>query len=102
MPTSRTLQHEPPADPKEKGPKPEFPQKPIDPPGLEAEMTPEADHGETSYKGLARLTDRAAIITGATAGSAGLSRLRSRVKGRTCFSATCRRKSATRARPRSG
>ena len=68
MPTSRTLQHEPPADPKEKGPKPEFPQKPIDPPGSEADMTPKADHGETSYKGLARLTDRAAIITGGDSG----------------------------------
>jgi NAD(P)-dependent dehydrogenase (short-subunit alcohol dehydrogenase family) len=68
MSTSRTLQHEAPADPKNKGPKPEYPQKPIDPPGLDAEMTPKADHGETSYKGLGRLTDRAALITGGDSG----------------------------------
>ncbi len=68
MSTSRTLQHEAPADPRNKEAKPEYPQKPIDPPGLEAEMTPKADHGETSYKGLGRLTDRAALITGGDSG----------------------------------
>ena len=68
MSTSRTLQHEAPSDPKHKGPKPEYPQKPIDPPGSDAEMTPKADHGETSYKGLGRLTDRAALITGGDSG----------------------------------
>ena len=68
MPTSRTLQHETPSDPKEKGPKPEYPQKPIAPPGSDAEMTPRADHGETSYKGLGRLVDRAALITGGDSG----------------------------------
>ena len=68
MSTSRTLQHEAPSDPKDKGPKPEYPQKPIDPPGLDAEMTPKADHGETSYKGLGRLIDRAALITGGDSG----------------------------------
>ena len=68
MSTSRTLQHEAPSDPKEKGPKPEYPQKPIDPPGLDAEMTPKADHGETSYEGLGRLIDRAALITGGDSG----------------------------------
>lgn len=68
MSTSRTLQHEAPADPKTKGPKPPYPQKPIDPPGSEAEMTPQADHGETSYKGLGRLTDRVALITGGDSG----------------------------------
>jgi NAD(P)-dependent dehydrogenase (short-subunit alcohol dehydrogenase family) len=31
-------------------------------------MTPKADHGETSYQGLARLTDRAALITGGDSG----------------------------------
>jgi NAD(P)-dependent dehydrogenase (short-subunit alcohol dehydrogenase family) len=68
MSRSRTLQHEAPSDPKKKGPKPEYPQKSIDPPGLDAEMTPKADHGETSYKGLGRLTDRAALITGGDSG----------------------------------
>jgi NAD(P)-dependent dehydrogenase (short-subunit alcohol dehydrogenase family) len=68
MASSRTLQHEAPSDPKEKAPKPEFNQKPIDPPGFEAEMTPQADHGETSYKGLGRLADRVALVTGGDSG----------------------------------
>jgi NAD(P)-dependent dehydrogenase (short-subunit alcohol dehydrogenase family) len=68
MSTSQTLQHEKPSDPKDKGPKPEYPQKPIDPPGLDAEMTPRADHGETSYQGLGRLKDRVALITGGDSG----------------------------------
>ncbi|HEY8566724.1 MAG TPA: SDR family oxidoreductase [Beijerinckiaceae bacterium] len=37
-------------------------------PGTEAEMTPQADHGEESYKGAGRLTGRAAIITGGDSG----------------------------------
>ena len=64
----KSLQHEAPSDPKAKGPKPEYPQKPIDPPGSDADMTPQADHGERSYKGLARLTDRKALITGGDSG----------------------------------
>jgi NAD(P)-dependent dehydrogenase (short-subunit alcohol dehydrogenase family) len=55
-------------DPKTQGPKPEFPQKKIDPPGSEAELTPRADHGEDSYRGLGRLTDRVALITGGDSG----------------------------------
>ena len=38
------------------------------PPGSEARLRPEADHGETSYKGSGKLTGRAAIITGADSG----------------------------------
>src|SRR3954469_16211519 len=63
-----SVQHEAPADPKTKGPKPEFPQEPTDPPGLDSQMTPRADHGEQSYKGLGRLTDRVALITGGDSG----------------------------------
>jgi NAD(P)-dependent dehydrogenase (short-subunit alcohol dehydrogenase family) len=55
-------------DPRQQGPKPEYPQKPINPPGLESEMTPRADHGETSYRGLGRLKDRVALITGGDSG----------------------------------
>jgi NAD(P)-dependent dehydrogenase (short-subunit alcohol dehydrogenase family) len=55
-------------DPKSQGPKPEYPQKPIQPPGSEAEMNPQADHGEESYKGLGRLQDRVALITGGDSG----------------------------------
>jgi NAD(P)-dependent dehydrogenase (short-subunit alcohol dehydrogenase family) len=55
-------------DPKGQGPKPEYPQKSIDPPGSIAEMTPRADHGEESYQGLGRLKDRVALITGGDSG----------------------------------
>lgn len=43
-------------------------QQPIDTPGTEEEMTPEADHGEKSYKGSGKLTGRKAIITGGDSG----------------------------------
>jgi NAD(P)-dependent dehydrogenase (short-subunit alcohol dehydrogenase family) len=56
------------ADPKTAGPAPEYPQKPIDPPGLDSEMTPRADHGEQTYTGLDRLTDKVALITGGDSG----------------------------------
>jgi NAD(P)-dependent dehydrogenase (short-subunit alcohol dehydrogenase family) len=55
-------------DPKEAGPKPEYPQSPIDAPGSIDEMHPRADHGEESYRGLGRLTDRVALITGGDSG----------------------------------
>jgi NAD(P)-dependent dehydrogenase (short-subunit alcohol dehydrogenase family) len=55
-------------DPKTQGPKPEYPQPPIEPPGVEAEMQPKADHGEQSYRGSGRLTDQVALITGADSG----------------------------------
>jgi len=56
------------ADPKEKGPKPEYPQKAQRPPGSDAGMTPKADHGEDSYRGLGRLKDRIALVTGGDSG----------------------------------
>jgi NAD(P)-dependent dehydrogenase (short-subunit alcohol dehydrogenase family) len=43
-------------------------QEHIQPPGTEAEMTPQADHGETSYRGCDKLTGRAAVITGGDSG----------------------------------
>ena len=57
-----------PADPKRQGPRPEYPQEPIEAPGSIEEMTPKADHGEESYKGLGRLKDRVALITGGDSG----------------------------------
>ena len=63
-----TLQDPEPIDPKTQGPRPEYPQPPIAPPGLEEEMTPKVDHGEGSYRGLGRLTDRVALITGGDSG----------------------------------
>jgi NAD(P)-dependent dehydrogenase (short-subunit alcohol dehydrogenase family) len=49
-------------------PTPPFPEQQQEPPGREAEMRPLADHGEDSYVGHGRLTDRAALITGADSG----------------------------------
>jgi NAD(P)-dependent dehydrogenase (short-subunit alcohol dehydrogenase family) len=66
--SSQTLQTSTPADPKEQGPKPEYPQQPIEPPGLDSELTPHADHGEQSYKGLGRLQGKVALITGGDSG----------------------------------
>jgi NAD(P)-dependent dehydrogenase (short-subunit alcohol dehydrogenase family) len=43
-------------------------QEPIDPPGVEAELTPRADHGERSYRGSGRLEGRVALITGGDSG----------------------------------
>src|SRR5918997_881208 len=43
-------------------------QEQIRPPGTEAEMTPQPDHGETSYKGCDKLTGRVAVITGGDSG----------------------------------
>jgi hypothetical protein len=56
------------ADPKKQGPKPEYPQKKIAAPGSIREMRPRADHGEESYRGLGRLKDRVALITGGDSG----------------------------------
>ena len=55
-------------DPKTQGPKPEYPQRPIGSPGSIAEMTPRADHGEHTYRGLGRLQDKVALITGGDSG----------------------------------
>ena len=44
------------------------PPQSIDHPGTTAELDPTPDHGETSYVGTGRLTDRVAIITGGDSG----------------------------------
>ncbi|HEX8366438.1 MAG TPA: SDR family oxidoreductase [Allosphingosinicella sp.] len=38
------------------------------PPGTEAELNPKADHGEQSYRGSGRLTDKKVVITGGDSG----------------------------------
>ncbi len=68
MPQKAIPQDPPIADPREQGDKPEYPQPPIPVPGSEAELTPQADHGEDTYRGLGRLTDRVALVTGADSG----------------------------------
>ena len=55
-------------DPKQGGPKPPFPDQSQEPPGTEKEMTPDADHGEKTYKGSGKLTGAAALITGGDSG----------------------------------
>ncbi len=37
-------------------------------PGLDADLAPQADHGESSYRGAGRLTGRRALVTGADSG----------------------------------
>jgi NAD(P)-dependent dehydrogenase (short-subunit alcohol dehydrogenase family) len=66
--TPKTLQDPHATDPRSEGPSPDYPQAPIDPPGLDSQMTPRADHGESSYQGLGRLTDHVALITGGDSG----------------------------------
>jgi NAD(P)-dependent dehydrogenase (short-subunit alcohol dehydrogenase family) len=58
----------PPEDPKSAYPEPPFPEQQQEPPGTEAELQPRADHGEQSYRGSGRLTDRVAVITGGDSG----------------------------------
>jgi NAD(P)-dependent dehydrogenase (short-subunit alcohol dehydrogenase family) len=56
------------SDPTKTGATPPYDATPQDPPGTEAELTPTADHGETSYRGSGRLSGKVALITGADSG----------------------------------
>ncbi len=58
----------PPQDPKTAYPEPPFPEQQQEPPGTEAELEPRADHGQDTYRGSGRLTDRVAVITGGDSG----------------------------------
>ena len=46
----------------------EIPKQQQQPPGHEAALNPQADHGETSYRGSSRLQDKATVITGGDSG----------------------------------
>ena len=46
----------------------EIPKQQQRPPGHEAALNPQADHGETSYRGSSRLQDKATVITGGDSG----------------------------------
>jgi NAD(P)-dependent dehydrogenase (short-subunit alcohol dehydrogenase family) len=55
-------------DPRSKYPKPPFKSQTQPWPGLARDMDPKPDHGETSYRGSARLAGRKALITGGDSG----------------------------------
>ena len=55
-------------DPRHQYPEPPFPKQPQPVPGLDAKMVPLADHGEQSYTGSGKLTNRKALITGGDSG----------------------------------
>ena len=55
-------------DPTTQYPQPEFPQQPLEHPGLESDMDPRPDYGEDTYRGSGKLTGKAAIITGGDSG----------------------------------
>src|ERR671927_163048 len=55
-------------NPMEKGAKPPHPEQQQDVPGLESEMNPKPDYGESSYRGSGKLKGKAALITGGDSG----------------------------------
>jgi NAD(P)-dependent dehydrogenase (short-subunit alcohol dehydrogenase family) len=55
-------------DPRQQYPKPPFNRQPQPVPGLDQKMSPQADHGEKSYTGCGKLTNRKALITGGDSG----------------------------------
>ncbi|ESX10014.1 SDR family oxidoreductase [Mesorhizobium sp. M1148] len=55
-------------DAQQKYPQPPLPEQQQDMPGYTDEMDPRPDHGEESYRGSGKLTDRVALITGADSG----------------------------------
>src|ERR1700737_5184406 len=55
-------------DPRKIYAQPPYPEKKQPSPGSDEEMSPEVDHGESSYKGAGRLKGLHALITGADSG----------------------------------
>ncbi|RAJ46947.1 hypothetical protein K353_00148 [Kitasatospora sp. SolWspMP-SS2h] len=56
------------SDPVEQYPKPDFAEQQQPHPGSSAEMDPEPDYGEDTYRGTGRLTERVALVTGGDSG----------------------------------
>ena len=56
------------SNPQEQGPQPPFPEQRQQWPGVESEMQPKPDFGESSYRGHERLKGKAAVITGGDSG----------------------------------
>ena len=55
-------------DPRHQYPEPPFRRQPQPVPGLDEKMVPQPDHGEQSYTGCGKLTNRKALITGGDSG----------------------------------
>jgi NAD(P)-dependent dehydrogenase (short-subunit alcohol dehydrogenase family) len=55
-------------DPREIYKRPPYSDEQQPPPGSEEKMSPQADHGESSYQGTGRLKGRTALVTGADSG----------------------------------
>ena len=55
-------------DPRHAGAQPPFATSPLTPPGLESDMSPAPDYGESSYVGSDKLQGKAALITGGDSG----------------------------------
>ena len=55
-------------DPREIYRRPPYSDEQQPPPGSEEKMSPQADHGESSYQGTGRLKGRTALVTGADSG----------------------------------
>src|SRR4051794_14576009 len=62
-----TVQHTS-KNPTQAGPRPPYPRQSQPYPGSESKMQPRPDFGEHSYKGLGRLLDKKALITGGDSG----------------------------------
>ncbi|GEB47474.1 MULTISPECIES: SDR family oxidoreductase [Streptomyces] len=59
---------DPESHPSERHPRPGFPEQEQTHPGSTEEMRPRPDHGEDSYRGSGRLTDRRTVVTGGDSG----------------------------------
>ena len=69
MPAGATVyRNEHMVDPRHAEPKPPYPGQVQEFPGIEAEMKPRPDFGESSYKGSGKLAGRKALITGGDSG----------------------------------
>ncbi len=55
-------------NPTKQGPQPPFPEQEQSLPGSEAEMQPQPDYGEESYRGSGKLEGKVALITGGDSG----------------------------------